>query len=161
MRCCPIHCATGLATPLPHILYRVVSAFCFPSARWRVWLSAHPISRSHSIGVSLRTCIVSSLVGSAATNGTLLPPVPIFADKVFTVFPFCIRRPSRYELSNTISTVDRLSPVLSNAFNVGHTPPSIHVSKSWSFCARRRLLYHKFVLHHVLVPDTFIVSGLE
>ena len=58
--CSPIHWATGDATPLPHCLYRCVSACSVPSALCRVWSSGQPIRRSHSNGVSLRTAIVGS-----------------------------------------------------------------------------------------------------
>ena len=58
--CSAIQRATGVATPLPHILYRVLSLLVLPSARWRVWLSGHPMSRSHSTGVRRRTTVPSA-----------------------------------------------------------------------------------------------------
>jgi len=158
--CSAIHCATGDATPLPHILYLVVSLLVLPSARCRVWLSGQPINRSHSTGVSRRTCIVGS---PCATNGTLFPPVPILffrhgvisssytrtsSTRVPSITSMCGSASPRFASAlkvgtipsqmfppkrtigpgaNTI-TVARLSPVLSKAFKVGHTPPSIHVS---------------------------------
>jgi hypothetical protein len=70
-----------------------------------------------------------------ATIGVLLPPVPILAERVWLMSCLAMRMPSRYEFSNAMTVVARVSP-WSKELSVGAGLPSTQVSSSVEVCAR-------------------------